>query len=163
MAHPTRTGDLVVFSYPPYQYDAATPGTLIAKSEFFGQHGYVPDVQDLDDNVNMRATFLAGGNEIAKGRFDVRSIDIAPTIAYLMRIPEPQHSQGRVLLEVLRGTGGVKPLTIIGLNDFHGQLDPTTMLMDGLNVTVGGASHLATHVRRGCRCPAGSGAAAGRR
>ena len=28
MAHPTRTGDLVVFSYPPYQFDAATPGTL---------------------------------------------------------------------------------------------------------------------------------------
>ena len=144
MAHPTRTGDLVVFSYPPYQYDAATPGTLIAKSEFFGQHGYVPDVQDLGDNVNMRATFLAGGNDIAKGHFGVRSIDIAPTIAYLMRIPEPQHSQGRVLLEVLRGTGGVKPLTIIGLNDFHGQLDQTTMLVDGLNVSVGGASHLAT-------------------
>jgi 2',3'-cyclic-nucleotide 2'-phosphodiesterase (5'-nucleotidase family) len=144
MAHPTRTGDLVVFSYPPYQFDAATPGTLIAKSEFFGQHGYVPDVQDLDDNVNMRATFLAGGNDIVKGSFTVRSIDLAPTIAYLMRIPEPQHSQGRVLREVLRGTGGVKPLTIIGLNDFHGQLDPTTMVMDGLNVNVGGASHLAT-------------------
>ena len=107
MAHPTRTGDLVVFSYPPYQFDAATPGTLIAKSEFFGQHGYVPDVQDLDDNVNMRATFLAGGNDIVKGSFAVRSIDLAPTIAYLMRIPEPQHSQGRVLREVLRGTGGV--------------------------------------------------------
>ena len=27
MAHPTRTGDLVVFSTPPYQWDAATPGT----------------------------------------------------------------------------------------------------------------------------------------
>ncbi len=144
MAHPTRTGDLVAFSYPPYQYDAATPGTLIAKSEFFGQHGYVPDVQDLEDNVNMRATFLAGGDAIAKGRFDVSSIDIAPTIAYLMGVPEPQHSQGRVLLEVLRGTGGVRPLTIIGLNDFHGQLDPTTMVVDGLNVSVGGAGQLAT-------------------
>jgi 2',3'-cyclic-nucleotide 2'-phosphodiesterase (5'-nucleotidase family) len=144
MAHPTRTGDLVVFSYPPYQFDAATPGTLIAKSEFFGQHGYVPDVQDLADNVNMRATFLAGGNAIAKGRFAVRAIDIAPTVAYLMRIPEPQHSQGRVLLEVLQGGNSVKPLTIIGLNDFHGQLDQTTMPMDGLNVPVGGASQLAT-------------------
>jgi 2',3'-cyclic-nucleotide 2'-phosphodiesterase (5'-nucleotidase family) len=134
----------VVFSYPPYQFDAATPGTLIAKSEFFGQHGYVPDVQDLDDNVNMRATFLAGGDAIAKGSFEVRSIDIAPTVAYLMGVPEPQHSQGRVLREVLRGGNQVKPLTIIGLNDFHGQLDPTTMLMDGLNVNVGGAGHLAT-------------------
>ena len=85
MAHPTRTGDLVAFSYPPYQYDGATPGTLIAKSEFFGQHGYVPDVQDLADNVNMRATFLAGGQDISRGRFTVRSIDIAPTIAYLLR------------------------------------------------------------------------------
>ena len=47
MAHPTRTGDVVAFSYPPYQFDAATPGTLIARSAFFGQHGYVPDVQDL--------------------------------------------------------------------------------------------------------------------
>ena len=47
MAHPTRTGDLVVFAYPPYQFDAETPGTLIAPSHFFGQHGYVPDVQDL--------------------------------------------------------------------------------------------------------------------
>ncbi len=144
MAHPTRTGDLVVFAYPPYQYDAATPGTLIAKSEFFGQHGYVPDVQDLRDNVNMRATFLAGGDDIARGRFTVRSIDIAPTIAYLMRIPEPQHSQGRVLLEVLRGTNRVTPLTIIGLNDFHGQLDPTTLPIDSINVSVGGASYLAT-------------------
>jgi 2',3'-cyclic-nucleotide 2'-phosphodiesterase (5'-nucleotidase family) len=144
MAHPTRTGDLVVFAYPPYQYDAATPGTLIAKSEFFGQHGYVPDVQDLADNVNMRATFLAGGYEIRRGRFTVRSIDMAPTIAYLMRIPEPQHSQGRVLLELLRGTNRVTPLSIIGLNDFHGQLDPTTMPMDGINVSVGGAAYLAT-------------------
>ena len=144
MAHPTRTGDLVVFAYPPYQYDAATPGTLIAKSEFFGQHGYVPDVQDLDDNINMRATFLAAGYEIRRGRYTVRSIDMAPTVAYLMGIPEPQHSQGRVLLELLRGTNRVTPLTVIGLNDFHGQLDPTTMLMDGINVSVGGAAYLAT-------------------
>lgn len=144
MAHPTRTGDLVAFAYPPYQFDAATPGTLIAKSEFFGQHGYVPDVQDLEDNVNMRATFLAGGSGIARGRFEVRSIDLAPTIAYVLGVPVPQQSQGRVLLEVLRGTGGVKALTIVGLNDFHGQLDPTTTPIDGINVSVGGAGQLAT-------------------
>ena len=68
MAHPTRTGDLVVFSAPPYQFDAATPGTLIARSAFFGQHGYVPDVQDLETNTNMRATFLAGGPAIRARR-----------------------------------------------------------------------------------------------
>src|SRR5688500_9131961 len=64
MAHPTRTGDLVVFSYPPYQYDAATPGTLVARSAFFGQHGYVPDIQDFSANINMRATFIAGGGSV---------------------------------------------------------------------------------------------------
>jgi 2',3'-cyclic-nucleotide 2'-phosphodiesterase (5'-nucleotidase family) len=145
MAHPTRTGDLVVFAYPPYQFDAATPGTLIARSAFFGQHGYVPDVQDLKANINMRATFLAGGTGIAKGSYKgVRTIDLAPTIAFLMRIPEPQHSQGRVLHEILKDNGKVTPLTIIGLNDFHGQLDPTTTTMDGLNVSVGGAGQLAT-------------------
>ena len=66
MAHPTRTGDLVVFAYPPYQFDAATPGTLVALSAFFGQHGYVPDVQNLDANINMRATFIAGGEASRK-------------------------------------------------------------------------------------------------
>ena len=67
MAHPTRTGDVVAFSYPPYQFDAETPGTLVAPSHFFGQHGYVPDVQNLSANVNMRATFLAGGEGVDKG------------------------------------------------------------------------------------------------
>ncbi len=103
MAHPTRTGDLVVFAYPPYQFDAATPGTLVARSAFFGQHGYVPDVQNLDASVNMRATFLAGGEEISERIVadGIRTIDIAPTIAYLMGIPEPQHSQGVVRLDLL--------------------------------------------------------------
>jgi 2',3'-cyclic-nucleotide 2'-phosphodiesterase (5'-nucleotidase family) len=145
LANPTRTGDLVVFAFPPYQFDAATPGTLVARSAFFGQHGYVPDVQDLPDNVNMRATFLAGGPRVIRGRVaGVRSIDLAPTIAYLLRIPEPQQSQGRVLLQILDDRRSVTPISVIGLNDFHGQLDPTTTRMDNLNVPVGGAATLAT-------------------
>lgn len=94
MAHPTRTGDLVVFSYPPYQFDAATPGTLVALSAFFGQHGYVPDVQDTANNINMRATFLAGGSAINRGSYKVRSIDVAPTVAYVLGVPMPQQAQG---------------------------------------------------------------------
>src|SRR4029079_8987138 len=139
MAHPTRTGDLVVFAYPPYQFDAATAGTLVAKSEFFGQHGYVPDVQDLANNINMRATFLAGGDAIGRGRFTVRSIDIAPTVAYLLGVPEPQQSQGTVLLKLLKDGRQVRPLGSIGLKDFHGQLDPTTAPIDNTTFNVGGA------------------------
>jgi 2',3'-cyclic-nucleotide 2'-phosphodiesterase (5'-nucleotidase family) len=144
MAHPTRTGDLVVFSSPPYQFDAATPGTLVSLSHFFGQHGYVPDVQNLGANVNMRAMFIAGGAGIGKATVTARTIDLAPTLAYLLRIPEPQHSQGRVLTEILAAKSGLTPLSIIGLNDFHGQLDPTTRLFDTLNANVGGAGQLAT-------------------
>lgn len=144
MAHPTRTGDLVVFSAPPYQFDAATPGTLISPSHFFGQHGYVPDLQDIPNNINMRATFLAGGGKIAKGTVDARTIDLAPTLAFLLGIPEPQHSQGRVMTEVLKGSPSYKALSIVGLNDFHGQLDPTTRTYDGINVAVGGAAVLGT-------------------
>ena len=103
MAHPTRTGDLVVFAYPPYQFDAATPGTLVAPSHFFGQHGYVLDVQDLAANINMRATFLAGGPASPRARSSARIDRPRPTLAYLLGIPEPQHSQGRVLLRRAQG------------------------------------------------------------
>jgi 2',3'-cyclic-nucleotide 2'-phosphodiesterase (5'-nucleotidase family) len=146
MAHPTRSGDLIVFSYPPYQYDAATPGTLVARSAFFGQHGYVPDIENLDANINMRATFIAGGgavrpNVVASG---LQTIDLAPTIAYLMGIPEPQHSQGVVRLDLLKDGNSRTLVPVIGLTDFHGQLDPSTLVVDGRNVSVGGASQLAT-------------------
>ncbi|MDA0167871.1 alkaline phosphatase family protein [Solirubrobacter taibaiensis] len=145
MAHPTRTGDLVVFSYPPYQFDAATPGTQFALSAFFGQHGYVPDVQDLKSNTNMRATFLAGGDAIERGEVDdVRSIDLAPTAAFLLGIPAPQHSQGTVRRDLLDDGRDFTPVNVIGLNDFHGQLEPSTFAYDGINASVGGAGQLAT-------------------
>jgi 2',3'-cyclic-nucleotide 2'-phosphodiesterase (5'-nucleotidase family)/predicted AlkP superfamily phosphohydrolase/phosphomutase len=145
MAHPTRTGDLVVFSYPPYQFDAETPGTLIARSQFFGQHGYVPDVQDLKSNTNMRATFLAGGPDIKRGKVRrVRSIDLAPTAAFLLDIPAPQQSQGIVRRDALSIGRKYKPLSIIGLNDFHGQLEQTTTPSDSLTANVGGAPQLAS-------------------
>jgi 2',3'-cyclic-nucleotide 2'-phosphodiesterase (5'-nucleotidase family) len=145
MAHPTRTGDVVAFSYPPYQFDAATPGTLVSPSHFFGQHGYVPDVQDLKANVNMRATFLAGGEGIARGTVTARSIDLAPTLSFILGIPEPQHSQGTVLLDVVKGGSAYRPVSIVGLTDFHGQLEPTTRTYDNnINAPVGGGAYLAT-------------------
>ncbi|MBK8048134.1 MAG: alkaline phosphatase family protein [Anaerolineales bacterium] len=147
MAHPTRTGDVVAFAYPPYQFDAATPGTLVARSAFFGQHGYVPDVQNLAANINMRATFIGGGgsvrpNVVAAG---LRTIDLAPTIAYLLDVPVPQHSQGEVRLDLLRGSESRTLVPIVGLTDFHGQLEQTTAVYDNnINSPVGGSSQLAT-------------------
>jgi 2',3'-cyclic-nucleotide 2'-phosphodiesterase (5'-nucleotidase family)/predicted AlkP superfamily phosphohydrolase/phosphomutase len=146
MAHPTRTGDLVVFAYPPYQFDAATPGTLVSPSHFFGQHGYVPDVADRAGNVNVRAMFIAGGEGVARGgTIRARSVDLAPTLAFLLGVPEPQHSQGRVLLDAVRRGHRYQPVSIVGLNDFHGQIEPTTRAYDnGINATVGGGAYLAS-------------------
>jgi len=145
MAHPTRTGDVIAFSYPPYQFDAATPGTLFALSAFFGQHGYVPDVVNLDANITMRAGFIAFGQGINTGMtVKARTIDLAPTAAFLLGVPIPQHSQGRVLLELIKGSHKLSTINVIGLTDYHGQLEPTTTVIDGINVQVGGAAYLAT-------------------
>ena len=65
-------------------------------------------------------------------------------MAYLLDIPEPQHSQGVVRLDLLKGNPSRTLVPVIGLTDFHGQLDQTTLTMDGRNVPVGGAAQLAT-------------------
>ena len=87
---------MVVFR-PPYQTDAATPGQTIAFSQFFGQHGYLPDLVDLEHNVNMHGTFIAAGTGIKRHPPvpNVQAIDIAPTIAFMLGIPAPRTPAGR--------------------------------------------------------------------
>jgi predicted AlkP superfamily phosphohydrolase/phosphomutase len=104
--NPTRSGDVVVVALPPYQFDAATPGTVIAPSGFFGQHGYLPDLVDLGHNVNMHATFVAAGPRIQTIHSQIRgvqAVDLAPTVADLLGIPAPDDTQGRVFHEILAG------------------------------------------------------------
>ncbi len=140
--HPSRSGDVVVVLRPPYQFDAATPGQPIAFSQFFGQHGYMPDLVNLANNVNMHATFIASGPGI-KGTDDpvvgVRAIDLAPTIAFLMNIPGPQNARGRIMYNLTAGAGRYKEITILDISDFHGQLVPLTETAD--NVTGTGATN----------------------
>lgn len=101
--YPTRSGDVVVVANPPYQFDAPTPGTTIALSHFFGQHGYLPNTVDLAASVNMHAVFVAAGPRIfhPKPVKHVRVVDVAPTAAYLLGIPAPKDSQGKVLHRIL--------------------------------------------------------------
>ena len=132
--HPSRSGDVVVVLRPPYQFDAATPGTRIAFSQFFGQHGYLPDMVDLKHNINMHATFVAGGPLIKK-KNDVdhlRAIDIAPTVAFLLNVPGPQNARGRILYDLVENTGGLKEATILDISDYHGQLVPLAEAADNL-------------------------------
>jgi 2',3'-cyclic-nucleotide 2'-phosphodiesterase (5'-nucleotidase family) len=137
--HPNRSGDVVVVFRPPYQTDAATPNTLVAFSQFFGQHGYLPDLVDLEHNVNMHGTFVASGPGIRHQDpvAGVRAIDLAPTIAFLMDIPGPQNARGRIMYELVPGGDRFKEVTILDVSDYHGQLVPLTEAAD--NVATAGA------------------------
>jgi 2',3'-cyclic-nucleotide 2'-phosphodiesterase (5'-nucleotidase family) len=150
--HPSRSGDVVVVLRPPYQFDAATPGVTIAPSQFFGQHGYMPELVDLEDNVNMHATFVAAGPGIApQGPVaGIRAVDVAPTISFLMDIPLPQNARGSILTELFPQPDRWKTVTILNISDYHGQLIPLTEAADNVSgtgssnptFTIGGAAFL---------------------
>ncbi|MCI0633390.1 MAG: alkaline phosphatase family protein [Actinobacteria bacterium] len=150
--HPNRSGDLVVVFRPPYQTDAATPGTLIAFSQFFGQHGYLPDLVDLVDNVNMHGVFVAAGPGIRRQDpvEGIRAVDVAPTIAFLMGFPGPQNARGHILTELFPQPGRWKTVTMLNISDYHGQLVPLAEAADNLSgggsanptFAIGGAAFL---------------------
>ena len=144
--HPNRSGDVVVVLRPPYQFDAATPGQRVAFSQFFGQHGYLPDLVDLHANVNLRGTFVAGGPGIRKQGpvAGVRAVDVAPTLAFLMGIPGPQNARGKILYGLAAGHGRYKEVTFLQISDFHGQLVPLSEAADsfGPSFGIGGAAFL---------------------
>jgi 2',3'-cyclic-nucleotide 2'-phosphodiesterase (5'-nucleotidase family) len=144
--HPNRSGDVVVVARPPYQFDAATRGSLIAFSQFFGQHGYLPELVNLKRDVNMHGTFVAAGPGI-RDRNDVkgvRAIDVAPTLAFLMGIPAPQNARGKILYNIVMNTGGLRELTILNVSDWHGQITPLSEASDSVGPTfgIGGSAFL---------------------
>ena len=139
--HPSRSGDVVVVLRPPYQFDAATPGSRIAFSQFFGQHGYFPNLVDIPHNVNMHATFVASGPGIKHSSTpiaNVRSIDLAPTLAFLLGIDGPQNTSGRIRVDITTKPQ-LKVYTILDISDYHGQLVPLVEAAD--NVTGAGSSN----------------------
>jgi len=108
----SRTGDVVIFAKPPYQFDAPTKGEVIAFSYFFGQHGYYPDMVDYGYTfmgglpwANMHSSFFASGPQVVAHKIDdgVACIDLASTIAFALGIPKPAQAQGRVLYEIFAG------------------------------------------------------------
>jgi 2',3'-cyclic-nucleotide 2'-phosphodiesterase (5'-nucleotidase family)/predicted AlkP superfamily phosphohydrolase/phosphomutase len=140
--HPTRSGDVVVVFRPPYQTDAQTPGQLVAPSQFFGQHGYLPDLVDLKHNINMHGTFIASGPGIERSNDPVRgvrAIDVAPTLAFLMGIPGPQNARGKILYKIIKNGGHLREITVLNISDWHAQLTPLTEAAD--NLAGGGAAN----------------------
>ncbi len=149
--HPSRSGDVVVVLRPPYQFDAATPGQRIAFSQFFGQHGYLPELVDLAHNVNMHGTFVAAGPGIRHQDpvSGIRAVDLAPTIAFLMGFPGPQNARGQILTKLFPQPSRWKTATILQISDYHGQLVPLSEAADNLGApavnptfAIGGAAFL---------------------
>jgi 2',3'-cyclic-nucleotide 2'-phosphodiesterase (5'-nucleotidase family) len=132
--HPNRSGDVVVVTMPPYQSDAGTNDKVVALSHFFGQHGFLPNYVNMTGNINMHATFVAGGpgfkhKDHVNG---LRAIDIAPTLSFLMDIPGPQNARGRILYDLVEGAEPLTEVTILDISDYHGQLPPLTEAADNL-------------------------------
>ena len=145
--HPNRSGDVVVVLKPPYQFDAATFGQTIAFSQFFGQHGYLPETVDLASGVNMHATFVAAGPGLRhQGPVaGVRAIDLAPTISFLLNVPGPINARGKILYNLLPTPGQYKEATLLYISDFHGQLTPLSQTADTFSSPsfgIGGAAYL---------------------
>ena len=132
--HPNRSGDVVVVLNPPYQFDAATFGQTISFSQFFGQHGYLPETVDLIDNVNMHGVFVAAGPKIKKQGpvKGIRAIDLAPTLSLVMDIPGPLNARGKILYKLLSNSGQYKEATILQISDFRGQLIPLSEIADNV-------------------------------
>jgi len=107
MRYAGRTGDVVIFAAPPYQFDAPAPDRILSPSPLFGQHGYLPDTIDARLNVNMRPPLLLCGPGVKAGATvgGARAIDVAPTLAHLLGIEPPAQADGRVLAGALAPNG----------------------------------------------------------
>jgi 2',3'-cyclic-nucleotide 2'-phosphodiesterase (5'-nucleotidase family)/predicted AlkP superfamily phosphohydrolase/phosphomutase len=145
--HPNRSGDVVVVARPPYQFDASTAGVAIAPSQFFGQHGFLPELVDIEHNVNMHGTFVADGPGIRKldePIAGVRAIDVAPTASFLLGIPGPQSARGKILTQLFTNPGRWKQVSVLDISDYHGQLTPLSERSDtvGPNFAIGGSAFL---------------------
>jgi arylsulfatase A-like enzyme len=99
LSHPERGGDLVAVTEPPYTFSrpAGAEGTLMAALSrlgvTFGGHGYDPRLPD------MAGVFFALGRGVAPGLSlpEVRQVDVAATVAHLLGIEPPEHSEGNAV------------------------------------------------------------------
>jgi hypothetical protein len=97
LAHPTRTGDWVVTTQPPFTFSrpAGLEGVIVAAMGAlgwaFGSHGYHPDLED------MGGVFFALGRGIPNDLAIpvVHQVDVAATVAGLLGINPPRDSEGR--------------------------------------------------------------------
>ena len=142
MAHPTRTGDLVALRTRRTSSTPRRPGELVAPSHFSGSTATCPTC----GTSGPRSTCARrSSREVpSPGRVTARSIDLTLHAGVSVADPRATAQPGQGAAGVVKRARAYTPVPLVGLNDFHGQLDPTTLAYDnGLNVRVGGGSFLA--------------------
>jgi 2',3'-cyclic-nucleotide 2'-phosphodiesterase (5'-nucleotidase family) len=126
--HPSRGGDLVVTLAPPYRFDDTTGGAAFASAIGMASRGYAAD------SGASSGFFLASGPAIAgKARIAGRAIDVAPTAAFLLRVPGPHNASGNILFAALANGSSLRDITFLDISDFHGQLPPLSALADTID------------------------------
>jgi len=91
-------GDIYVELANGYDFDPRLTGNaLISDAEPYGNHGANPE------QPSMRTIMLLNGPGIRAGikLANVRIIDFAPTLAWLLNLPKPKDATGRVLYEAV--------------------------------------------------------------
>ena len=89
-------GQLYIELAPGYDFDPRIgPGLVISDAEPFGTHGANPE------QASMRTIMVFNGPGIGVGQklANVRIIDFAPTLAWLLGWPQPKDATGKVLYE----------------------------------------------------------------
>ena len=131
--HPSRSGDVVVVFRPPYQTDAQTPGQLVAPSQFFGQHGYLPNLVDLEQNINMHGD-VHRGRARHQARRDGRSRRARDRRRADDRLPDGHPGAAerprQDPLKIIKGGNAPRDHRSSNISDYHGQLTPLTEAAD---------------------------------
>jgi predicted AlkP superfamily phosphohydrolase/phosphomutase len=91
-------GDIYVELAPGYDFDPRiAAGTLVSSIPPYGNHGANPAQPAMHTLMVFNGPGVPAGRKLK----NVRIIDFAPTLAWLLNLPKPKDATGRVLFEAL--------------------------------------------------------------
>jgi predicted AlkP superfamily phosphohydrolase/phosphomutase len=91
-------GDIYIELAPGYDFDPRiAPGALLSEAQAYGTHGANPEQAAIRTLMVLNGPGVRAGQKLT----NVRIVDFAPTLAWLLDVPTPKDATGRVLFEAL--------------------------------------------------------------